>query len=399
MARHTSGHVGAELGHMLGSDEDPLIGTTVGSYTLQARLGAGEAGTVYRARHRLLGHERALKLMPAPPLDDESGSVERFARELKLVASLKHSNIVPIHDAGLDDRFYFIVMDPLVGTSLDELLKVEPRLPFARSLALLAQAASALDYANTAEIPHGDLTPATIMVGPGDHLALLDFGAGRIIGAPSSLPLETVDHVIEAVAADQRALGVIAYQLLVGQPLTTDSSSEAPQPTPREIRPDLPDGIQQALLRQTSADPAQRFATSTEFVTTMRAGLDMRTARPAAATRGATVERERDRWTSLQMELRAAAHQSSQVPPPKPSRVRRRLLLATASALAACVLLTSLTWTARSEPASATAPAVRPATERSLQVSPSPVVPAGIPATPVPASQHQQLGARSVPPS
>src|SRR3954451_2018798 len=151
-----------------------MIGTALGSYDLVARLSVGGTGVLYRAQHRLLGWDRAIKLFPAPPTTDD-GYAKRFVREAKLAAGLRHPNIVQIHDVGIDERCYYVVMALLNGQSLAEMLDDGVRFSPARAIGLLTQVAYALDYAHDTGIAHHDLTPTNIVVEAGDHLTVVDF--------------------------------------------------------------------------------------------------------------------------------------------------------------------------------------------------------------------------------
>src|SRR3954447_23038957 len=112
MSRQGSCLIESEMWAIAASTDDPLVGATLGSYELGDRIGAGEYGVVYRARHRLLGWERAVKLLPASLPDDEE-YVERLIREVRVAADLRHPNIVQIHDVGIHEQFAVIVMDLL----------------------------------------------------------------------------------------------------------------------------------------------------------------------------------------------------------------------------------------------------------------------------------------------
>lgn len=357
--------------------DDPLIGTALGSYELVGRIGAGDLGVVYRAYHRLLGQERALKLLPAH-LSDDQEYVEPFIREARLAASLKHPNIVQLHDVGIDERFYYTVMELLPGQSLTELLRVRHRLPSARSLHLLEQLAGALDYAHDRDIAHHDLKPANIMVGPGDHATLVDFGiaraldgtqltsTGRDIGTVAYLAPETILGTGGGITADQYAVGVLAYELLVGRLPFPGSDTEAvmeahahqPPPPPREIRPELTEAVEQVLLRQLSKNPDERYHTLIELVMALRTAMETRPSRhEAAAHRSAAGPRQPDPWTTLQMELQEK-HRSQQGAQPEPARTSRRTFLIRTGTLAASTVAGG--WLAWSLLRGRSAPAVAP---------------------------------------
>lgn len=345
--------------------DDPLIGTALGSYDLVGRIGAGDLGVVYRAYHRLLGQERALKLLPAH-LSGDQEYVEPFIREARAAASLRHPNIVQLHDVGIDERYYYTVMELLPGQSLAELLHVRHRLTAARSLRLLEQLAGALDYAHDKDIAHHDLKPANIMVGPNDHATLVDFGiaramdgtqvtsTGRAIGTAAYLAPEMVLGTGGGITADQYALGVLAYELIVGRLPFPDEDVEAvmeahahqPPPPPREIRPELTEAVEQVLLRQLSKNPDERHTTLMELVMALRTALETRPSRHEAAAHRTTPTGPRppDPWTSLQIELQEK-HRSQQIAQPEPSRKSRRAFFIKAgTAVAGTAVGGWLTW-------------------------------------------------------
>jgi serine/threonine-protein kinase len=334
----------SEGGIIPDSSADPLIGTVLGSYELAARISIGGTGVLYRGQHVLLGWDRALKLFPATPSADDSYA-KRFVREAKLAADLHHPNIVQIHDIGLDEQHYFLVMELLRGKTLAELVDDSTRMPADRAVRLLSQAAYAIDYAHDAGVAHHDLTPTNIVVGTGDHVTVVDFSvasatdgtyltsAGEIIGTLAYLAPETILGIGDGFTADQYALGVIAYELLVGHlpfpgddPTTVmEAHTHQPPPRPRELRPELSEALEQVLLRQLSKEPQARYPSATELATALRAALETRPTRPESQTLRLQVPRQPDPWTSLQAELREKHRSQQGGEGSAPARVRARM--------------------------------------------------------------------------
>jgi serine/threonine protein kinase len=333
---------------------DPLIGTVLGSYELVARSTVGGTGVLYRARHWLLGWDRAVKLFPATPSADDSYA-KRFVREAKLAADLRHPNIVQIHDIGLDEQHYYLVMELLSGKSLAELIDDSNRLSAERAVKLLTQVAHAIDYAHDAGVAHHDLTPTNLVVSANDHVTVVDFSVasatdgtyltsnGEIIGTLAYLAPESILGIGEGFTADGYALGVIAYELLVGHlpfpgddPTTVmDAHTDQPPPRPRELRPELTEAVEQVLLRQLSKDPDERYATATEFVVALRTAIEVKPTRPEPTLVRTSAPREPDPWTSLQIELQE--QHRSRKDQPAPARLPRRRFVATIGALVAGV--------------------------------------------------------------
>ena len=146
-----------------GHGMDPLVGRAIGPYEVLARLGAGGMGTVYRAVHRRLRQQRAVKVLPSTLAADPT-FVQRFEREARLSAELRHPNIVVVHDVDDADGIHYIAMELLEGHSLRDLIRYEAPVPVERALAILDQLASALDFAHARGVVHRDVKPANIFV-------------------------------------------------------------------------------------------------------------------------------------------------------------------------------------------------------------------------------------------
>jgi hypothetical protein len=268
---------------------DSLSGRRLGPYELQQLLGRGGMGAVYRAVHTRLGQQRALKILP-PSLAWEEGFVERFEREARLSAQLQHPNIIQIFDIAESEDFHYIVMALVEGGSLRELIQREGLLPPKRALAILDQLAEALDHAHRQGVVHRDLKPANMLVGPNDHIILADFGIARalegsrltrasmIVGTPEYLSPEAVSGGVSGPSSDLYALGILAYELVVGR-LPFDRPDPAgmlydqaytPPPPPRTFRPGLPVAVETVLLRQLAKAPAERYGDAKAFLAALR---------------------------------------------------------------------------------------------------------------------------------
>jgi len=272
---------------------DPLIGATVdGRWRIEARLGAGGMGVVYRATHVGLGRAVALKLL------DERGAaspsaVARFEREARAISRLSDPRIVSILDFGVHGRRPYIVMELLDGRRLTEELARGPLAP-ARAAAIVGQILDGLRHAHGKGVIHRDLKPDNVMLADGDRVTILDFGLARIVsveepsislpatvaGTPSYMAPEQcagrrVDH-----RADLYAAGVILYTMLVGRKpfVAADTKElfrlhrEAPPPSPRRAAPSqrLSEALERVILRALAKEPDARFFHAAE----MRAALD-----------------------------------------------------------------------------------------------------------------------------
>ena len=268
---------------------DQAVGRELGPYRLEAVIDTGGMGAVYRAIHPVLQQARAIKIL-SPRLAADPTFLERFQREAKTAAGLRHPNIVLIYDVAQQDDLHYIVMDFVEGSSLRSLIATGHPLPLERAVGLLRQLASALDYAHSQGVVHRDIKPNNVIVGPNDHLTLVDFGiaraaqethltrTGTVIGTPEYMAPEILAGRASGPSVDHYSLGVVAYELLTGRlPFTgtgvdvTRAHLHSPPPPPRSIRPDLPEAAEQALLRQLAKNPAERYPTATEFVAAMAA--------------------------------------------------------------------------------------------------------------------------------
>ena len=171
-------------------DVDPYIGQRLEPSQLQSKLGAGGMGVVYRAVHHRLGQARAIKVLPALFANDET-FVQRFEQEARLASELRHPNIVMIFDIADDNGMTYIVMELLEGRTLREVIHQDGPLAPERAVRLLAQLADALDFAHRRGVTHRDVKPGNALVGPEEHLTLVDFGIAR---AAEDEPLDPDRH-------------------------------------------------------------------------------------------------------------------------------------------------------------------------------------------------------------
>jgi serine/threonine protein kinase len=270
-----------------------MIGKSLGSYQIVEELGRGGMAIVYRAYQPSLNRYVAVKVLP-PQLSFDQQFVDRFQREARAAANLRHPNIVVIHDVGHHDDTYYIVMEYLEGRTLKDLVEQTGPLPPQRATRIVEQIAAALDYAHQRGFIHRDVKPANIFVGEGDRVTLTDFGiakaasetehltrTGTLMGTPEYMSPEqagggTVDH-----RTDLYALGVVLYQMLVGRvPFrgTTPHAVlhhviyEAPLP-PRQLNPDLSPALEPVVLKAIAKQPDHRYQRGSALVKDLRQAL------------------------------------------------------------------------------------------------------------------------------
>ncbi len=280
---------------------EALLGTVVGTCTLQQLVGQGGMGAVYLAQQSRPRRQVAVKvLLPATTLKPQhlAAFLERFRRETDAAASLEHPNIMPVYEYGERGGLAYLVMPYVGGGTLRDVMEREGQLALPKVLNYLEQLAAALDFAHSRGVIHRDVKPANILLTPEERLLLTDFGlvkllsegqaararltgAGAPVGTPDYMSPEQVMGLEVDGRADQYSLGIILYQMVTG---TTPFQGETPmqiaaqqlhmQPaSPRVYRPDLPIAAEQVILKVLAKQPADRYTHAQEFATAFRLAL------------------------------------------------------------------------------------------------------------------------------
>ncbi|MFC0532848.1 serine/threonine-protein kinase [Phytohabitans kaempferiae] len=264
-----------------------------GRYRLDERIASGGMGDVWRGTDEVLGRTVAVKIL-LPALLEEPGFAERFRGEARTMATINHPGVVDVYDYGSDQQIAFLVMEYVEGDALSRTLSRVGRLTPARTMALVAQAADALQAAHEKGIVHRDVKPGNLLVRPNGTLVLTDFGiarsamvgqltaAGSVLGTASYISPEQAAGGTATAASDIYALGVVAYQCLSGhRPFEGDNPLEIAMKHVRDqARPlpgDIPPAIRRIVDQSMAKDPAARFQT---------AAMLGAVARQAAATLG-----------------------------------------------------------------------------------------------------------------
>ncbi len=275
---------------------DQRIGTELAGYRLTALLGRGGMSAVYLAEDRRLGRKVALKLL-ARELSEDERFRRRFLRESRLAASIDHSNIVPIYEAGEADGALYIAMRHVDGADLRELLAREGPLEPKRALALLTQVADALDAAHEHGLVHRDVKPSNVLLAREsgrEHCYLSDFGltkgsasmgdltdAGHLMGTIDYVAPEQLEGGPLDGRADVYALGCVLFECLTGEvPFRRDSDLavlwahvQDPPPSAQERRPALSAAIDAVIAKAMAKDPEERYASCAELVAAARVAL------------------------------------------------------------------------------------------------------------------------------
>ncbi len=267
-------------------------GVEVAGYRIEGVLGRGGMGEVYEATQLSLGRTVALKVLRSD-LGADVGFRARFQREGRIQAGLDHPNIVTVHEAGAlpDGDGLFLAMRLVRGPTLKELIRGGDLDP-ARTLALLGPIAAALDAAHAAGLTHRDVKPQNILIGPGDHPYLADFGLTRG-GEDTALTrsgafMGTIDYVAPEVirgepataASDIYALTCVVYECLSGTipfPRETDAAAlyahvhEPPQP--RATALGLPAAVDRVLAAGMAKEADERPERASDLLADLRSAV------------------------------------------------------------------------------------------------------------------------------
>jgi serine/threonine protein kinase/Tfp pilus assembly protein PilF len=255
-------------------------------YVVESELGRGGMAVVYLARD--LKHERLVALKVLHPHLAATLGPERFLREIRLAAHLRHPHILPLYDSGRAGESFYYVMPYVEGESLRGRLTRTGRLPLEEALRVAREIAAALDYAHRHGIVHRDIKPENILLEEG-HALVVDFGVARALGGPADQRLtgaglavgtaaymspEQTDGEIQVDGrSDLYSLACVLYEMLAGEPPFIGPSALAilarrlTEPPPRldAVCPEIPAGIAEAVQRTLSLDPRDRFATAADF--------------------------------------------------------------------------------------------------------------------------------------
>jgi len=294
---------------------------TLGKFELISLVGAGAMGSVYKARDKELGRTVAIKI-PRPGNVGSSGESDRFLREARSVAQLRHPSIVSVFEIGQDSGTPYLVSEFVHGITLADLLTSERSTPRVAS-ELVAEIADALHYAHEQGVIHRDVKPSNIMLetraikedAPGGSASrhvprLMDFGLakrdggditmtteGQVLGTPAYMSPEQArgeSHSVDR-RGDVYSLGVIFYQLLTGElPFKGNSRMllhhvlhDEPKP-PRQRDPKVPKDLETICLKAMAKEPARRYPTGQEMAADLRRFLK---GEPIRARRVGQVER------------------------------------------------------------------------------------------------------------
>lgn len=280
-----------------------LIDKTLGKYKVLEHVGHGGMAEVYKGQHVQLDRMVAVKVLH-PFLADEEGFVVRFQREARIVATLRHPNIVQVYDFDYNDELsiYYMIMEFIDGPTLKSYLK-NGLLSTEETARIGSLIAEALDYAHQRGMVHRDIKPANIMFIAEGQPVLTDFGiakmltlsgltaSGAMVGTPAYMAPEVGMGKPGTSASDIYSLGIVLYQMVTEKlPFESESPmgmvmqhiNDTPPP-PSQFMPALSPDLESVILRALQKQPEDRYSSAAEMASALRQAIGLDTPRSAAA--------------------------------------------------------------------------------------------------------------------
>jgi serine/threonine protein kinase len=281
-----------------------IIGHRINNYEVQRLIGEGGMGAVYIAQHTIIGRKAAIKVLRRE-FSEDTGLVSRFMNEARAAAAIGHPNIVDVVDVGnLPDGTPYMMMEFLLGEDLSKRL-AKGRLPLETSLHIAVQAASAIGAAHDKGIVHRDLKPENLFLVPDptapdrDRVKVLDFGiaklrgdfsggsvktkTGSLLGTPQYMSPEQCRGIPDGIdhRSDIYSFGIILYEMMCGSPPFVSEGlgdillmhlTQMPE-APRIRNPELPDWMENILLKALEKNASDRFSSMAEFIAALESPM------------------------------------------------------------------------------------------------------------------------------
>ncbi len=285
-----------------------MIGTVLsGRYKLEAKLGSGGMSTVYLARDTTLDRQVAVKVLHRE-MSEQEDQLQRFRQEARAVAKLSHPNVVAVIDAGEDGGHPYIVFEYVEGETLKQRIARVGALDPQEALAYAIEIARGLTVAHNRKMIHRDIKPQNVLIDAEGRAKLTDFGisrqleqdgmtaTGRVLGTTDYVaPEQAMGHAVDQ-RSDVYSLGVVLYEMLVGQvPFHADSQVGVAMkhvneelPDVQQRRPELSAAAAMVVERATAKDPDRRYQQVGELIDDLSTALEVEAARAGGTTGEAT---------------------------------------------------------------------------------------------------------------
>lgn len=262
-----------------------FIGLSIDNYKIIEQIGQGGMATVYRAHQESIGRDVAIKVLDKSLIEKDPSFLDRFIREVKVIASLQHPHILPIYDYGEYENHPFMVISYITGGTLTDLIEQGP-MSLAEIFPIFKQITSALDFAHAQGIIHRDLKPSNILLDDAGNTYLADFGlakvndsdnnltvSGGILGTPNYIAPDFSNEASITSSVDIYSLGITLYQMLTGKvPFTSTTPMgvlmahiSSPIPYILEERPNLPPRIQEVIEMVLAKNSKDRYETADQL--------------------------------------------------------------------------------------------------------------------------------------
>ncbi|MFD1705837.1 Stk1 family PASTA domain-containing Ser/Thr kinase [Siminovitchia sediminis] len=271
-----------------------LIGKRIsGRYKIIRMIGGGGMANVYLAHDMILDRDVAVKVLRLDFADEEE-FIRRFQREAQSATSLNHPNIVNIFDVGEEDNIYYIVMEYVDGMTLKQYIHNHYPISVQKVIDIVSQITSALEHAHYNHIVHRDIKPQNILIDHEGNVKITDFGIAMALSATSITQTNAVLGSVHYLSPEQArggmatkksdiyALGIVMFELLTGRlPFSGESAVsialkhlQAETPRPSRWNPDIPQSVENIVLKATAKDPFHRYDSIEEMEKDLETALD-----------------------------------------------------------------------------------------------------------------------------
>ena len=260
---------------------------TIGPCRVEKKIGEGGMGSVYLGRHRTLDIPMAIKVLPKHIDLKAPECSQRFSREAKIAARLRHPNMVQVHDYGQESGFYYIIMDYVEGPTCSEEVQRLGQLDWHQAVEIARQVSEGLEYAASKGIIHRDVTPGNIILDVDGTARITDLGlaketssgttgltrSGASLGTPYYMSPEQINSARDVdFRTDIYSLGATLYHMVCGKVPYTGTTFEVmtkqvrePLPSPRIHVPDLPEELCDVIRKMMAKSPDNRYDSYTQL--------------------------------------------------------------------------------------------------------------------------------------